>query len=158
IDRDAGIGRNSLVSVNAGVGDRASLATRAVDGSGARVGDHSVVEFLGAVRRGASVGVGSGDGAHDTVGQCRDIGYRSSGVDDGRVGAHVRAGDDVVTGQRARIDDGVAIGDGAVVWGHITSDVAPGEVRRDDQVFDGLTASREELAFGSQGGWLRTRY
>ncbi|HLR93164.1 MAG TPA: hypothetical protein VK053_01440, partial [Jiangellaceae bacterium] len=79
-------------------------------------------------------------------------------VDGAQVGADVRAGDDVVIGQRARVDDGVTIGNGAVVWGHITSDVAPGEVRRDDETFDGLTASLEELAFGSQGGWLRRRY
>src|SRR5699024_4264117 len=145
-------------SGKAGVCGGGSLATRALVGSGARVGDRSVVEFFGAVRRGASVGEGSAVGAHATVGERSTIGDRSCVVDGAQVGAHVRAGDDVVIGQRARIDDGVAIGDGAVVWGHITSDVAPGEVRRDDQVFDGLTASREELAFGSQGGWLRTRY
>ncbi|GAA1484918.1 hypothetical protein [Brachybacterium fresconis] len=61
-------------------------------------------------------------------------------------------------GSRARIDDGVTIGDGAVVWGHITSDVAPEEVRRDGQTFDALTECCEEAASGSQGGWLPKQY
>ena len=97
-------------------------------------------------------------GANSSVRERSRIGDRGCVVDGAQVGKDVQAGFGVVIGERARIDDGVKIGDGALVWGHITSDVAPGEVRRDDQTFDGRSATHDELAFGSQGGWLRKRF
>ncbi|MEV0869354.1 DapH/DapD/GlmU-related protein [Brachybacterium paraconglomeratum] len=164
IESGASIGQNSrvfddgVVAVNARVGNGATVGKRAVIGSGAQIGDRSDVEWRSFVHRDAAIGQDSMVGANSSGGERSRIGDRSCVVDGAQVGKDVQAGDGVVIGAGARIDDGVRIGDDAVVWGHITSDVAPGEVRRGDQTFDGLTASREELAFGSQGGWLRKRF
>ncbi|UQN30544.1 DapH/DapD/GlmU-related protein [Brachybacterium kimchii] len=164
IESGASIGQNSrvfddgVVAVNARVGNGATVGKRAVIGSGAQIGDRSDVEWRGFVHQNAAIGQDSMVGANSSVGERSRIGDRSCVVDGAQVGKDVQAGDGVVIGAGARIDDGVKIGDDALVWGHITSDVAPGEVRRDDQTFDGRTASREELAFGSQGGWLRGKF
>lgn len=158
VGQNVDIGRNSLVAVDAHIGDDVRLSTNSTVGAGAHVGQRSCIDFRSSVWKDAAVGDDSMVGANSGIGERSTIGSRSCIVDNAHIGDDVHAGDDVVIGSGARIDDGVKIGDGAVVWGHITSDVAPGEVRRGDQTFDGLTASREELAFGSQGGWLRSMY
>ena len=158
VGQNVDIGRHSLVAVDAHIGDEARLSSNSTVGSGARIGQRSCVDFRSSVWNDAAVGEDSMVGANSAIGERSTIGSRTCVVGGASIGRDVQAGDRVVIGAGAQIEDGVKIGDGAVVWGHITSDVAPGEVRRSDQTFDGLTASREELAFGSQGGWLRSMY
>lgn len=158
VGQDATVSDHSLVAVDARVGDDAAIGKHAIVASGALIGDRSSVDFRSTVGQDVSIGEDSLIGANSSVGERSTVGSRSCIVDGAHIGKGVQAGVDVVIGSRARVDDRVTIGDGAVVWGHITSDVAPGEVRRDDQTFDGLTASREEAAFGSQGRWLRQQY
>lgn len=158
VGQDVVVSNHSLVAVDARVGDDATVGKHATVASGAQIGNRSSVDFRSAVGQDASIGEDSLVGANSSVGERSTMGSRSCIVDGAHVGKDVRVGDDVVIGSRTRVDDGVTIGDCSVVWGHVTSDVAPGEVRRDEQTFDGLTASREEAAFGSQGGWLRKQY